>query len=89
MTRLKDLLTATAVRAAHCTGHPTKLFDGGGLFLLVNQSGTLWHLKYRRTSYPGSEGAHLLGRITAVRYPGAHESHLRRRNQGQLRCNRM
>ena len=47
MARPKDLLTATAIRAAHFTGHPTKLFDGGGLFLLVNQSGKYWRLKYR------------------------------------------
>lgn len=42
------MLTETAVRAARVTQKPAKLFDGGGLYLLVNPQGSrLWRLKYR------------------------------------------
>lgn len=42
------MLTETAVRAARATQKPEKLFDGGGLYLLVNPQGSrLWRLKYR------------------------------------------
>ncbi len=42
------MLTETAVRAAKATEKPAKLFDGGGLYLLVNPQGSrLWRLKYR------------------------------------------
>jgi integrase len=42
------MLTETAVRAARPTQKPAKLFDGGGLYLLVNPQGSrLWRLKYR------------------------------------------
>lgn len=41
-------LTLAAIRAAKPTQKPYKLSDGGGLYLLVNPSGSLWwRLKYR------------------------------------------
>jgi integrase len=42
------MLTETAIRAAKATEKPAKLFDSGGLYLLVNPQGSrLWRLKYR------------------------------------------
>jgi len=41
-------LTDTAIRNAASRGKPYKIFDGGGLHLLVNPGGSkLWRLKYR------------------------------------------
>ena len=41
-------LTTTAIRNARPHEKPLKLFDGGGLFLLVSPSGgKWWRLKYR------------------------------------------
>ena len=41
-------LTDTAIKNAKPKEKPYKLFDGGGLFLLVNPVGSkLWRLKYR------------------------------------------
>ena len=40
-------LTAKAVEAAKFTDKPRKMFDGDGLFLLVNQTGRYWRMKYR------------------------------------------
>src|ERR1039457_4585540 len=43
-----DMLTDTAIRKAKVAGKPLKLFDGGGLFILVAPTGgKLWRLKYR------------------------------------------
>ena len=43
-----DKLTDTKVRQAKPADKPYKLFDGGGLFLLVQPGGSkLWRLKYR------------------------------------------
>ena len=42
------MLTEAAIKAAKATSKPVKLFDGGGLYLLVNPRGSkLWRLKYR------------------------------------------
>lgn len=42
------MLTETAIRNAKAPEKPAKLFDGGGLYLLVNPQGSrLWRLKYR------------------------------------------
>lgn len=42
------MLTEKAIQAAKAAEKPTKLFDGGGLYLLVNPQGSrLWRLKYR------------------------------------------
>ncbi len=41
-------LTAAKIRTVKTTEKPQKLFDGGGLFLLVTPSGgKLWRFKYR------------------------------------------
>jgi len=41
-------LTEVEVRRAKATEKPVKLFDGGGLFLLVKPNGArLWRMKYR------------------------------------------
>lgn len=41
-------MTDTAVRNAATRGKPYKIFDGGGLYLLINPIGSkLWRLKYR------------------------------------------
>jgi integrase len=46
-------LTDTAVKAARPTEKPCKLFDGGGLYLLINPDGARgWRFKYR---YAGKE----------------------------------
>jgi integrase len=42
------MLTEAQIRAARATDKPLKLFDGGGLYLLVNPNGgRWWRLKYR------------------------------------------
>ncbi len=41
-------LTDTAIRNAKPTEKPTRLFDGGGMYLLINPNGSRWwRLKYR------------------------------------------
>ena len=47
MTRAEKPLTAVEVKAARFPNHPTKLFDGGGLFLHIQKSGRYWRMKYR------------------------------------------
>ena len=51
-------LTDTATRQAKYTGKQQKLSDEKGLFLLVNQSGKYWRLKYR---FAGKEKTLALG----------------------------
>jgi len=52
-------LTNTAIRNAKPGEKPRKLFDGGGLFLLITPKGQLWwRLKYR---YQGKEKLLSLG----------------------------
>jgi hypothetical protein len=52
-------LTDTAIRNTKPDLKPRKLFDGGGLFLLVAPSGSkLWRLKYR---FDGKENLLSLG----------------------------
>lgn len=46
MPRKVDRLSAVAVRSAACGQKPYKLFDGGGLFLLVEPAGKYWRLAY-------------------------------------------
>jgi integrase len=44
----KDTLTGSAVQGAKARTKPYKLFDGGGLYLLVRSDGSrYWRLKYR------------------------------------------
>lgn len=41
-------LTAVEIRSARATERPIKLFDGGGLYLFVQPSGSRWwRFKYR------------------------------------------
>jgi integrase len=48
MAKIVDVLTDVAVRQAKATDKPRSLFDGRGLFLLVNPNGSKWwRLKYR------------------------------------------
>ena len=48
MARRTAPLTATEIKAAKPKERAYKLFDGGGLYLLVAKSGgKLWYLKYR------------------------------------------
>ena len=57
-------LTDTKVRTVKPTEKPQKLFDGGGLFLLVTPTGgKLWNLKYR---IDGKENRIALGAYPAV-----------------------
>lgn len=64
-------LSDAAIRAAKPSDRSYKLFDGGGLFLLVNTSGgKLWRLKYRHL---GKEQALALGRYPDVGLKDARE----------------
>ena len=57
-------LTDTTIRTAKPADKPFKLFDGGGLFLLVTPAGgKLWRLKYR---HGGKERGLSLGIYPAV-----------------------
>lgn len=58
------MLTDTAIRKAKVAGKPLKLFDGGGLFILVAPTGgKLWRLKYR---FAGKEKLLSLGSYPEV-----------------------
>ncbi|CAE6747613.1 tyrosine-type recombinase/integrase [Paraburkholderia domus] len=64
-------LTDTAIRNTKSSEKPLKLFDGGGLFLLVAPTGgKLWRLKYR---YGGKEKLLALGAYPAVSLKDARE----------------
>lgn len=57
-------LTDTVIRKTKSADKPFKLFDGGGLFLLVTPTGgKLWNLKYR---FEGKENRIALGAYPAV-----------------------
>lgn len=59
-------LSDTKIRAIKPTDKPQKLFDGGGLFLLVTPTGgKLWRIKYR---FWGAEKLLSLG-IYPPKYP--------------------
>jgi len=64
-------LTEAKIRAAKAAEKPVKLFDGAGLFLLVNPSGSRWwRLKYR---YGGKERGLSLGVYPEVSLKDARE----------------
>ena len=64
-------LTDTAIRAAKPSDKNRKLFDGGGLFLLIAPTGTKsWRLKYR---FQGKEKLLTLGLYPAVSLKEARE----------------
>ena len=42
------MLTDIAIKTAKPQDRPLKIFDGGGLFVMINPNGSkLWRLKYR------------------------------------------
>jgi integrase len=64
-------LTDTKVRTTKPTEKPQKLFDGGGLFLLVSPTGgKLWRFKYR---FGGSEKLLCLGTYPETSLPEARQ----------------
>jgi integrase len=64
-------LTDTAIRKAKPGDKPTKIFDGSGLYLLVQPTGRkLWRLKYR---FGGSEKLLALGAYPDVPLRGARD----------------
>ena len=65
MPRIIKPLTAAQVKNAKAQDKPYKLYDGGGLFLLVTPAGSkLWRLKYRQEN--GKEGLLSFGAYPAV-----------------------
>ncbi len=65
MPRVIKPLTALQVKNAKPQNKPYKLYDGGGLFLLVTPAGgKLWRLKYRQEN--GKEGLLSFGSYPAV-----------------------
>ena len=64
-------LTATKIKNVKPGGKPQKLSDGGGMFLLVQTSGTkLWRLSYR---YDGKQKTLSLGKYPTVTLAEARE----------------
>jgi hypothetical protein len=64
-------LTDTAIRNARTESKPLKLFDGGGLFLLINPAGgKWWRLKYR---FAGKEKLLSIGTYPTVSLKEARE----------------
>jgi len=62
MARSTTVLTATQTKQVKSKDKDYKLFDGGGLFLLVTKRGSkLWRLKYK---YDGKEKLLSLGTVT-------------------------
>src|SRR4051812_9238634 len=75
-------LTNTTIRKEKPTARPVKLFDGGGLFLLVMPSGgKWWRLKYR---FSGKEKLLSLGVYPDISLKDARE---RRENARKLLAN--
>jgi len=66
-------LTDTACRQAKPTPKPYKLADGGGLFLLVNQTGKYWRWKYR---FNGKEKLLALGVYPEITLAQARDRHM-------------
>lgn len=64
-------LTDTAIKNAKSSERPTKLFDGGGMYLLVSPTGgKLWRIKYR---FGGKEKLLSLGTYPEVTLRDARE----------------
>lgn len=69
--RLRDI----QVRQAKPKDKAYKLFDGGGLFLMVTKAGTrLWRYKYR---YNGKENTYSIGRYPQISLQEARMRHLK------------
>ena len=74
-------LTDTTIRSAKPKEKPYKLFDGGGLFLLVQPGGSrLWRLKYR---IDGREKLLSVGTYPEVSLKSARERREDARRQAQ------
>lgn len=69
-------LTDLQIRKEKPTDKPRKLSDGGGLYLLVNQTGKYWRWKYR---FEGKEKVMALGVYPEVTLAEAREAHQRAR----------
>lgn len=65
-------LTDTQIRREKPTDKPRKLSDGGGLYLLVNQTGKYWRWKYR---FEGKEKVMALGVYPEVTLAEARQAH--------------
>lgn len=65
-------LTDTVIRQAKPSEKPRKLADGGGLYLLVNQTGKYWRWKYR---FRGKEKLMALGVYPRVSLAKARQLH--------------
>lgn len=65
-------LTDTQIRREKPTDKPRKLSDGGGLYLLVNQTGKYWRWKYR---FEGKEKVMALGVYPEVALAEARQAH--------------
>lgn len=63
-------LTVRQVEAAKFDGKPRKLFDGGGLFLHIQESGKYWRMKYR---HGGKEKLLALGVASNISLSDARE----------------
>jgi integrase len=73
-------LTDVACRNAKASDKPIKLFDGQGLYLLVQPSGSkLWRLKYR---FEGKEKLLALGAYPEVPLAGAFDKSSKKRVEG-------
>lgn len=69
-------LTDLQIRKEKPTDKPRKLSDGGGLYLLVNQTGKYWRWKYR---FEGKEKVMALGVYPEITLAEAREAHQRAR----------
>lgn len=66
----KDLLSDAKIRTAKPDAKPYKLSDGGGLFLLIQPSGSkLWRWKFRLN---GKENLFAIGSYPEVGLADAH-----------------
>lgn len=64
-------LSDTSIRKAKPGAKPVKLFDGGGLYVLLTPTGSrLWRMKYR---FGGKEKLLAFGAYSAVSLKGARE----------------
>jgi len=71
MARTTTALTATQIKTAKAKDKDYKLFDGGGLFLLVTKRNTkLWRLKYR---FDGKEKLLAMGAYPTISLSNARE----------------
>ncbi len=65
-------LTELVIKKTHYRGKTIKIFDGGGLYLLINQQGRYWRYKYR---FCGREKCLSLGVYPNITLKMARELH--------------